>query len=84
MPDYWESRYGLNPYDASDATKDTDEDGLTNLEEYEQQTNPTLEAGFAQQFSLNMKNNAGYLTAVIIFTIIIILLGSLTFRRRLL
>jgi hypothetical protein len=82
MPDTWESRYGLNPYDASDANNDPDEDGLTNLEEYEQQTNPILEASFSQQFSLNMKNNAGYFAAIIIFTIIIILLSFFTYRRR--
>jgi hypothetical protein len=82
MPDYWETRYGLNPIDAGDANQDSDDDGLTNLQEYEQQTNPTLEISFAMQFSLDMKNNAGYFAAVIIFTVIIILLGLLTFRRR--
>jgi hypothetical protein len=82
MPDYWETRYGLNPIDAGDATQDSDEDGLTNLEEYEQQTNPILETNFAMQFSIDMKNNAVNLAVVIIFTVIIILLGFLTFRRR--
>ncbi len=34
MSDAWESAHGLNPRDASDAAKDRDSDGYTNLEEY--------------------------------------------------
>lgn len=34
MPDKFESRYGLAPADASDAAKDPDGDGYTNLEEF--------------------------------------------------
>ncbi len=34
MPDAWETRYGLNPNDPSDANADRDGDGYTNLEEY--------------------------------------------------
>ncbi|WP_455391776.1 DUF7490 domain-containing protein [[Eubacterium] cellulosolvens] len=40
MPDAWESFYGLNPSDPEDALKDTDSDGLTNLEEFRQNTSP--------------------------------------------
>jgi pectate lyase len=40
MPDEWEIRYGLNPNDPSDAAKDKDGDGYTNLEEYINGTNP--------------------------------------------
>ena len=40
MPDSWELMYGLNPYDASDASADPDKDGLTNLQEYQAGTNP--------------------------------------------
>jgi hypothetical protein len=40
MPDAWESKYGLNPTDASDALLDQDNDGLTALEEYEAGTIP--------------------------------------------
>jgi hypothetical protein len=39
MPDWWEVKYGLNPY-ADDASSDPDNDGLTNLEEYQNGTNP--------------------------------------------
>jgi hypothetical protein len=41
MPDGWEVQYGLNPLDASDGDEDGDADGLTNLGEYQEGTNPT-------------------------------------------
>lgn len=34
MPDAWESKNGLNPNNASDASGDRDNDGYTNIEEY--------------------------------------------------
>lgn len=40
MPDDWETQYGLNPSDPSDATLDPDGDGKTNLQEYIARTNP--------------------------------------------
>lgn len=40
MPDAWEIAHGLNPYDASDAGLDPDNDGLTNLQEYKLGTDP--------------------------------------------
>lgn len=40
MPDAWEKRYGLNPHDPSDARKDKDGDGYTNIEEFINGTNP--------------------------------------------
>jgi len=41
MPDYWETHYGLNPNNASDAGGDLDSDGHTNLQEYQNGWNPT-------------------------------------------
>jgi len=41
IPDWWETRYGLNPHDAKDGTADNDKDGYTNLEEYLNGTDPT-------------------------------------------
>jgi pectate lyase len=41
MPDEWETRYKLNPHDASDANQDADADGYTNIEEYINGTDPT-------------------------------------------
>jgi hypothetical protein len=34
MPDDWEKKYGLNPNDPSDAVKDINGDGYTNIEKY--------------------------------------------------
>jgi hypothetical protein len=34
MPDEWEKKHKLNPNDASDAVKDRDNDGYTNIEEF--------------------------------------------------
>lgn len=42
MPDDWETRYGLNPFDASDAAGDLDGDGINNLNEYLGGTDPTV------------------------------------------
>ncbi|MHA1770694.1 MAG: FG-GAP-like repeat-containing protein [Candidatus Thorarchaeota archaeon] len=42
LPDGWEVTYGLNPTNGSDATIDSDGDGLTNLEEYQHGSNPVL------------------------------------------
>ncbi|HHC23974.1 MAG TPA: hypothetical protein ENK58_00965, partial [Desulfobacterales bacterium] len=43
MSDSFEFWHGLDPSNPDDATGDRDEDGLTNLEEYEIGTNPNLE-----------------------------------------
>lgn len=40
MPDAWEKKYGLNPNDASDAIKDCNGDGYTNIEKYINGINP--------------------------------------------
>ncbi len=42
IPDFWENIYGLNPNDASDAAEDWDYDTYTNLEEYQNLTNPNV------------------------------------------
>ncbi|AXP80050.1 hypothetical protein CJ739_957 [Mariniflexile rhizosphaerae] len=40
MSDAWEKKYGLNPKDASDANKDLNGDGYTNIEKYINGINP--------------------------------------------
>ena len=40
MPDSWETQYGLNPNDPSDASKDLNKNGKTNLEEFTDGTDP--------------------------------------------
>jgi pectate lyase len=41
IPDWWEKKYGLNPNDPSDANKDMNGDGYTNLEKYLNGLDPT-------------------------------------------
>ena len=41
MPDEWEQRYGLSPDSPADGSSDADGDGLTNLQEYLLQLDPT-------------------------------------------
>jgi len=41
MPDAWEIKYGLNPNDPSDANKDLNGDGYTNIEKYINGIDPT-------------------------------------------
>jgi len=41
MDDWWEDLYGLNSQDASDAALNADSDELTNLEEFQNSTDPT-------------------------------------------
>lgn len=41
MPDDWEQQYGLNPLDASDASIDSDGDGIANRTEFVNGTDPT-------------------------------------------
>ncbi|MFN3150202.1 pectate lyase [Bremerella sp.] len=48
MPDEWESRFGLNPKDASDNSSDKDRDGYTNVEEYLNGTDPTEFVDYSQ------------------------------------
>jgi hypothetical protein len=43
MDDQWELDSGLNPVSGADANKDPDKDGLTNLEEYLESTDPKLQ-----------------------------------------
>jgi pectate lyase len=40
MPDNWEKKYGFDLYDSSDASKDTNRNGYTNIEEYLNGTSP--------------------------------------------
>lgn len=41
LPGWWEQYYGLNNNNAADALTDLDQDGLNNLEEFQQTTDPT-------------------------------------------
>ncbi len=42
LPDWWEERYGLDRFFAGDAALDHDNDGATNLQEFNNGTDPTI------------------------------------------
>ena len=52
MPDAWEKKYGLNPNDPSDAVKDCNGDGYTNIDKYINAINPKKKVDWT-----NIKNN---------------------------
>lgn len=52
MPDEWEKKYGLNPNDPSDAVKDMNGDGYTNIEKYINGIDPKKKTDWT-----NPKNN---------------------------
>jgi hypothetical protein len=82
MPDEWEERYGLNPYDPMDASQDQDEDGITNIEEYQQGTNPLKKLASSSEIFERLQENWAYLTASLIVFVVIILLALYGIRRR--
>ncbi len=43
IPDHWEQENGLDAADSSDALVDNDDDGLSNIEEYRNRTNPHVD-----------------------------------------
>lgn len=45
MLDTWETMYGLDPLDGTDADTDLDGDGISNLDEYNSGSNPSLAPG---------------------------------------
>jgi hypothetical protein len=57
IPDWWEIKYGLNPHDPSDGTKDLNGDGYTNLEKYLNGIDPTKKVDYR-----NPANNKDTLT----------------------
>lgn len=57
MPDEWEKKYKLNPNDSSDAIKDCNGDGYTNIEKYINGINPKKKVDWK-----NPKNNYDTLT----------------------
>jgi hypothetical protein len=53
MPDDWEILYGFDPLDPSDAYEDADGDGVSNLDEYLQGTNPRDDLGAVGSWSFD-------------------------------
>jgi len=81
MPDSWEKKHGLNPKDPSDAKKDADGDGYTNLEEYEMGTNPFKDI-FMENAFYRFKDNVWYLVISIVLFLLILCLSVYGIRRK--
>ena len=58
MPDVWEIQYGLNPQNPNDASGDLNGDGITNLEEFKNGTDP-IKAPSTQSFELQVLAETG-------------------------
>jgi len=74
MPDYWEEKYGFDPFDPTDADEDEDDDGYTNVEEYEDGTNPLKSLSLLERIVNKSKENWIYvLVSGILFIVLIAL-----------
>jgi LPXTG-site transpeptidase (sortase) family protein len=60
LPDWWEKKYGLNSDDANDANIDSDNDGATNLMEFQFDTNPFVGDTDEDGFKDGMEIKNGY------------------------
>ncbi len=80
MPNKWEEKYGLDPEDPTDANKDKDKDGYSNLKEYKIGTNPAKDI-FSENVAYRVKENAWYLTGSIILFLLLFLLSLYELRR---
>ncbi len=63
MPDDWETKFGLNP-NTNDASADADGDGRTNLQEYQDGTNPV---GTFKRYFAEGAANAFFSTRIALF-----------------
>jgi hypothetical protein len=81
MSDYWEMEYGLDPRSPNDATEDMDGDGVNNLEEFENDGNPTKDI-FSENAAYRIKENIAYLASSVVLFIVLFVLFLLGIRRR--
>ena len=56
MPSSWETTFGLNPTNLTDANADTDLDGVTNLQEYLRGSHPSAVASATRYFAEGAAN----------------------------
>ncbi|MGC8929852.1 MAG: hypothetical protein ACP5OZ_05010, partial [Candidatus Woesearchaeota archaeon] len=74
MPDWWEKKYGLDPNDPSDANEDLDKDGYTNLEEYNNKTDPTVKNKKTTE-ETTTREKKGF--PILLLILLLILIGGL-------
>ena len=81
MPDWWEEKYNLNPEYPADAVMDEDEDGYTNLKEYQMGTNPIKDI-FLQNAAYRLRENGWYIAGSMVLFILLLALAEFGRRRR--
>ncbi|CAA6815988.1 MAG: cellulose-binding domain protein [uncultured Sulfurovum sp.] len=62
LPDSWENAYGFNVLSTTDALEDSDGDGYTNLEEYQNLTNPEVEDSYFEPIGTNLSSVVDWTT----------------------
>ena len=77
IPDWWEERYGFDPYNPMDAKGDEDGDGYNELTEYNEGLDP-LQPDTVFGFS---QNELTVISAVLILFILVIVLSLVAIRR---
>ena len=82
MPDWWEEKYGFDPFNPADATEDEDDDGYTNVEEHEEGTDPLKPLSLLEKIVIKSKENWIYLVVSGILFIVLIALSIYGIRRR--
>lgn len=82
MPDWWEIKHGLNPYDPSDALEDRSGDGYTNLRKYELGLDPNEKVTIIQRISIQIQEHIMYLIASIALLILLISICLYAFWRK--
>jgi len=82
MPDWWEEKYGFDPFNPADATEDEDDDGYTNVEEYEEGTDPLKPLSLLERIVIKSKENWIYVLVSGILFIVLIALSIYGIRRR--
>ena len=81
IPDWWETKYGLDPCNSSDANIDLDGDGYTNLEEYKNGTDPSKSLPVLERLINNIKENILYFIISIILFVLVAIISFYGIRR---
>lgn len=81
IPDSWEEKYGLNTTDPTDANKDADGDGFSNLDEYKAETDPTDKGDYPRDEEWNIWDY-GWLIIIIVILIVIIVASIIMLKKR--
>jgi len=82
IPDTWEKEYNLDLQDPNDGVLDLDNDGYTNLKEYEMGTNP-LKDIFVENAAFRIKENVLYIAGLIILFFFLVVFYFISKRREL-